>query len=275
MSRLSWRPRKKNNIQESSKPQQERKVLVISGWWFRWAYALGVMKAMEEFWIDKEIDAIYWVSIWAIVGSLWGAWMKADKIFSLLSAISVKDFYGTDVFSKSWWLASSKKIWWMLEEYLPKDFESLNVPFYAWVVDTNTAEYLLFDHWNLHKIVLWSMSIPWVFPPVDYDGHSFVDWWVLNNFPVDLAKQKYPSHKIIGIALNKFKTNQKIKSTLDNLSISFEVMMRSKLLENTKLVDYLFYRELPISTLSLNKKDMKESFDLGYNDWVQMFSEGF
>jgi hypothetical protein len=39
-------------------------------------------------------------------------------------------------------------------------------------------------------------------------------------------------------------------------------MMRSKLLENTKLVDYLFYKELPIEILSLNKKQMQEAFAL-------------
>jgi hypothetical protein len=38
--------------------------------------------------------------------------------------------------------------------------------------------------------------------------------------------------------------------------------MRSKLLENTKIVDYLFYRDLPISVLSLNKKQMHEAFTL-------------
>jgi hypothetical protein len=39
-------------------------------------------------------------------------------------------------------------------------------------------------------------------------------------------------------------------------------MMRSKVLENTKLVDYLFYRDLPIQVLSLSKKQMREAFAL-------------
>ena len=56
--------------------------------------------------------------------------------------------------------------------------------------------------------------------------------------------------------------NQKAKAAFDNLIITFEVMMRSKLLKNTKLVDYLFYRELPILELSLDKKLMKKTFDL-------------
>jgi hypothetical protein len=39
-------------------------------------------------------------------------------------------------------------------------------------------------------------------------------------------------------------------------------MMRAKLIENTKLVDYLFYRDLPIQVLSLSKKQMHEAFAL-------------
>jgi hypothetical protein len=100
-----------------------------------------------------------------------------------------------------------------------------------------------------------------------------VDWWVLNNFPVDLAKKEYPNHEIIWIALNKFQTNQKIDSAFDNLMVTFEVIMRSKLLENTKLVNYLFYRKLPIQILSLSKKQMQEAFALWYKDWIKMFKK--
>ena len=250
-----------------------RKILVISWWWFRWTYALWIMKAMEECWIDKEIDAIYWVSIWAIVWSVWASWMEAEKILELLVNISIKDFYWTDILRKSWGFVSNRKIASLLNKYLPKSFEELKYPFYAGCVDTYQAEFKLFNSWDLRKIVLWSMSIPGVFPPVAYDKYSLVDWWVLNNFPVDLAKEHYPNHEVIWVALNKFQTNQKIISAFDNLIITFEVMMRSKLLENTKLVDYLFYRELPIPVLSLNKKQMQEAFALWYKDWIKMFKK--
>ena len=260
-------PRSKNN----KKPENKRKILVISWWWFRWTYALWILKAIEELHIDEEIDAVYWVSIWSVIWSLWLSWMKAEKIFSLMTEISIRDFYWSDVLRKSWWFVSNKKIQWMLEEYLPANFESLKKPFYAGAADTNTAEYNLFNSWNLHKIVLWSMSIPWIFPPVKYDKYSLVDGWILNNFPVDIAKKHYPDHAIIWIALNKFQTNQKITSAFDNLLITFEVMMRSKLLHNTKKVDYLFYRDLPITVLSLNKKKMHDAFALWYQDAMKMF----
>jgi len=231
------------------------------------------MKAMEECNIYDEIDAIYWVSIWSIVWSLWSYWIKADDIFDIILHISIKDFYGNEILKKSWGFVSNKKIKSLLDKYLPSDFESLRIPFYAGTVDTNQAEFKIFNSWDLHKIVLGSMSIPGVFPPINYWEYSLVDWWVLNNFPVDIAKQDYPNHEIIWIALNKFQTNQKIKSAFDNLLVNFEVMMRSKLLENTKLVDYLFYRDLPIQVLSLSKKQMRETFALWYEDWIKMFKK--
>ncbi len=231
------------------------------------------MKAMEECNIKTEIDAIYWVSIWAIVWSVRSNEIKAEEIFEILTDLSVRDFYWRDILSKSWGFVSNKKIEKLLEKYLPKNFEELKTPFYAWCVDTNKAEYKLFHEWDLRKIVLGSMSIPGIFPPVKYDKYSLVDGGVLNNFPVDVAKKDYPNHEIIWIALNKFQINQKIKTVFDNLLVNFEVMMRSKLLENTKYVDYLFYRELPIQVLSLSKKQMHKSFALWYEDWVAMFKK--
>ncbi len=266
-------PRKKKQQKSEITHQKKRKILVISWWGFRWTYALWILKAIEENHIDKEIDAIYWVSIWSIIWSLRSSWMKAEEIFGLLQEISIRDFYWNDMLRKSGWFVSNKKIQKMIEQYLPKSFDDLKIPFYAGAVDTNTAEYHLFNSWDLQTIVLGSMSIPWVFPPVKYEEYNLVDWWVLNNFPVDIAKQHYPEHEIIWIALNKFQTNQKIKSAFDNLQITFEVMMRSKLLENTRLVDYLFYRELPITVLSLNKKQMHEAFALWYEDWRKMFGK--
>ena len=266
MKLFSRRPRWKSK-------KTNRKILVISWWGFRWTYALWIMKAMEECEINKRIDAIYWVSIGAIVWSLWANWINAEEILGLLTSIWLTDFYWTDMLSMSGGFASNKKIEALLNKYLPENFKELKHPFYAGCVDTNSAEYKLFNSWDLRKIVLGSMSIPWIFPPVKYEDYSLVDWGVLNNFPVDLAKKDYPNHEVIWIALNKFQTNQKVRAAFDNLIITFEVMMRSKLLENTKLVDYLFYRELPIWVLSLSKKQMREAFALWYEDWIKMFKK--
>lgn len=251
--------------------KKQEKILVLSGGGFRWLYTVGILKWLEELWMQKKIKAIYGVSIWAIVWSLRANWINADEIYKLLSSVSIEKFYGIDVFKKTGWALSNKKIKSMMDKYLPESFSELKTKLYVWAVDTNTAEYILFEKWNLRDIVLGSMSIPGVFSPVEYKKYSLVDGWVLNNFPVDLAKKRYPKKSIIGVALNRFEKNQKINTAIDNIVINFEIILRSKLLENTQYVDHLFYKKVPIAILSLDKKKMKKAFDMWYQDCLKMF----
>ena len=244
-------------------------ILVLSGWGFRWFYTIWVLKWLEELWLDKNIKAVFWVSIWAIVWSLRASGKKADEIYDLLRAMTLWKFYSNDIFKKTWWLLSNKKIQKLIEQHIPASFSDLKKKMYVWAVDTNTAQYHLFSTWDLQQIVLGSMSIPWVFPPVKYKHHCLVDGGVLNNFPVDLAKKMYPYHKIIWIALNRFTKDQKIETVKDNLLVSFEVILRSKLLQNTEKVDTLFYREIPIGVLSLDKEKMQKAYNMWYRDCIR------
>lgn len=228
---------------------------------------------MEELKLEKQIHTIFGVSIGAIIGSLWASGIKAEEIYKIGQSLSVEKFYGTDMFKKTWGLLSNQKIYSILKKNLPSDFSQLQKKLYVGVVDTNKAKYHLIESWDLPKVVLWSMSIPGIFPPVKYDKYMLVDGWVLNNFPVKLAKEKYPKKEIIGVALNKFEEDQKINTIIDNLMLTFEIMLRAKLLEDTKLVDYLFYKKVPLSTLSLDKKKMKEAYDMWYQDCIEMFKK--
>jgi hypothetical protein len=58
---------------------------------------------------------------------------------------------------------------------------------------------------------------------------------------------------------------------VDNIIVNFEIILRAKLLEDTKKVDYLFYKKIPISILSLDKKKMKKVYESGYEDCIKMF----
>lgn len=245
------------------------KILVLSGWWFRWFYTIWILKWLEELGLDKDIKAIFWVSIWAIIWALWSSGKSADEIYELLNSIKLWDFYHRDVFKKTWWLLSNVKIKKLIEHHLPKSYAHLKIKLYVWAVDTNTATYHLFDSWDLQQTVLWSMSIPWVFSPVKYKHYCLVDWWILNNFPVDLAKEYYPFNKILWVALNWFTKDQIIKSVKDNLMVNFQVILRSKLMEDTQKVDILFYRKIPIWVLSLDKWKMKKAYDMWYEDCIK------
>jgi len=106
---------------------------------------------------------------------------------------------------------------------------------------------------------------------VAYQNYVLMDGGASNNFPVNRAKKKYPDNKIIGIALNKFKEQQKIKNIFDNLSISFEILLRNHTIENMSDVDHLFYKDIPLSILDTNKKNMQKAYKEGYEDCMAHF----
>ena len=115
------------------------------------------------------------------------------------------------------------------------------------------------------------MSIPGIFPIVHYKEYILMDGGATNNFPVDRAKEKYPNNDIIGIALNKFKNDQRISNLFDALSISFEILLRHNTIVHLDIVDHLFYRDLNLKVLDVSKKHMQEAYAQGYEDCLNYF----
>lgn len=118
-----------------------------------------------------------------------------------------------------------------------------------------------------------SMAIPWIFEPIPFQDMLLVDGWTINNFPVNLAKKKYPDNEIIGVALNKFTENQQIKNIFDNLMMGYELLLRGQLVGKFDLVDHLFYRRLDASILDTKEKDMRKIFKEWYDDCIEHFQK--
>lgn len=250
--------------------KKDKYILVISGGGVRWFYALGILKALEELWMRDKIDAIYGVSAGSIVWSYWAAWYNAQEIFDFLINTKVLS-WKTFNFKMGKSLLSHDFLKDRFTQDLPKTFGELKKKMYIGAVDTRKAQFQVFDNGDLITPILASMSIPGVFPPVDYKEFSLVDGGVLNNFPVDLAKERYPHHKLIGIYLNKFLEDQKIKNIFDGLSLTYEILLRWPSLPKLDIPDYLFYRDLDIPILSIDLKKMKQIFLMWYADGLKEF----
>lgn len=100
-----------------------------------------------------------------------------------------------------------------------------------------------------------------------------MDGGVTNNFPVDIAKKHYPNNEIIGIALNRFRENQKIHTVIDILSIAFEILLRNNTIENLALVDHEFYINTPVKILNTNKAKIKKAYEEGYRECLNHFKK--
>jgi len=244
-------------------------ILVISWWGFRAFYALWVLRAIEQLWVDKDIKAYFWVSWWAIVLAWWLSWYKAEEIFDILINLNYFKFL-----KPTWKLYKSlvdiKSVEKLFSEYLKSNFEDLKKKFFIGTVDLLEGKYILYSRWNLIKPLLGSMSLPGIFPGVEYDWKFLVDWWVINNFPTDLAKEIFPKEKIIGIALNNLGKIQKVNNIFDNLIRSWQLSIESSTVENLKYCDILFYPRLDVKILDVRKKKFKEIFEIGYRDSVKI-----
>lgn len=244
--------------------------LVISWWGMRWFYALGVLKWLEELDFKKNIAAIYGVSAWAIIASYWAAWYTAEQIYTIFMTNGSFGLSSINLLTKQSLLKlnSFEK---MFYKDLPKDFSDLHIKTYIWTTDVNKGTFLIFDKGSIVPALLWSVSIPGVFPVVRYQNHVLMDGGATNNFPVDIAKKKYPTNEIIGIALNKYKENQNIKNIFDTLSVSFEILLRNHTIENMWIVDHLFYTDIPLKVLDTNKKNMQKAYHQWYEDCIAHF----
>lgn len=245
--------------------------LVISWGGVRGVYAVGALKAFEEFWLKDQITHIYGVSIGAIIAAFRASDHTAEEIFEIW--MNFKIFSRETLWAlptKS--LLSNEPLKKIFVKHFPKTIEELSKKVYIWAVDAKRAKYHLFKKWDLLQPMLWTMAIPWVFPPVTYKDFSLMDGWLINNFPVDIARNAHPNNKLIWIFLNKIWDQEKTTKTLiDSLMVAYDIIMRWPSMEKISIADYTIARHIPLKTLDTNKEIMKKTFEEGYKDALKIF----
>lgn len=251
--------------------QNKKYVLVISGGGSKWLYACGVLKAMEELGLKGKIEAIYGVSAGALTGAYWASGWKAEDI--------LEKFLHSDLFSfknialpPKMSLLKSLIVEELLKQDVKPSFEELEIPLYVGATDIWKAEFRIFSKWELLKPVLASMSIPGVFPAMEYDGSMLVDGGVLCNFPLEYAKKDYPEYETIGIYLWQFKKDQPVRNLMDTLLLSYAVSMQAHLLKDLDQVDYLFKRDLNVGVLDSDEDKIRAIFEQGYQDGIRQLT---
>ncbi len=73
------------------------------------------------------------------------------------------------------------------------DFDRLPIRFRAVATDLSSGALVVLARGDLARAVRASLSIPLVFPPMEWDGRRLVDGMVVDNLPVDVARQWDPA----------------------------------------------------------------------------------
>ena len=100
----------------------------------------------------------------------------------------------------------------MMPAYQERDFSKLPVPFLCVATDIISADPIEFRSGSLAQSIRSSMSIPFLFEPVAYDGYLLCDGGLTNNFPVRNVREQ-GADIIIGVDLEIVKSDPEV---LDN-----------------------------------------------------------
>lgn len=194
--------------------------LVLSGGGARGFAHVGVLKALED--ARVPVDMVVGTSMGAIIGGLYAGGMEPDTLereilavdwnnlftqrlprqelsqrrkeqdfeFSPVLRLGFKD--GEFQFPKG--AVSSRSLELLLRRYTLHtreldSFDRLPIPFRAVATDMENGQPVLLESGDLAAALRASMSVPGVFAPLQWDGRILGDGGLVNNLPVDVARQ--------------------------------------------------------------------------------------
>lgn len=182
--------------------------LVLGGGGAKGAATVGVLKYVEK--SGVPIDMIVGTSIGSIVGGLYSLGMRSDQLDSLFRTQAWADLFtgslmGDSIIRTLRTLTTNASLSSLSrmslchsDPSLPSaapsplsssfSFDSLPIPFRCVAVDLKTLREVVFSQGPLPEAMRASMAIPLVFKPVKMGNMRLVDGGVLNNLPVDVAR---------------------------------------------------------------------------------------
>lgn len=205
--------------QEPVSPPRPRVALALSGGGARGIAHIGALRALEEAGIP--IDGIAANSMGAVVGGIYATGRSAAELEQIVRSMDWaslfsgrpdrrtlpvarrQDRYASTAGVSFDWkklrlagglLADHRVNRFLIETLAPAgyaavgDFDRLRIPFRAMAGDLATGDPVVLAKGDLARAVRASMSIPFIFPPVDWEGRRLVDGLIVNNLPIDVAR---------------------------------------------------------------------------------------
>ncbi len=206
--------------QDTIVQQKDIKVgLVLSGGGAKGFAHIGVLKVLEE--AGVRIDYIGGTSAGAIIGALYSSGYTASQLDSLLTALDYNELmqdklprksksiyqkendekyaFSLPIKNKAIALPSAVSkgqnffnVMSRLTEHVHHidDFSKLPIPFFCVATNLETGNIEILEKGFLPEALRASGSFPTLLDPVEIDGKLLTDGGVVNNFPVDIMKEK-------------------------------------------------------------------------------------
>lgn len=154
------------------------------------------------------------------------------------------------------------------------DFRNLPIPFACVAADLSTGEALVLKDGELPVAMRATMAIPGVFSPVEIDGKVLVDGGIINNFPVDVAREM-GADIVIGVDIqNDPAQPENLKSVGQILNQMISLMGNETYLRNREDVDIMIKPDVSkYGTYSFNKHAIEQLIENGYVAAKEQYGE--
>ncbi|MGH8278171.1 MAG: patatin-like phospholipase family protein [Gammaproteobacteria bacterium] len=205
---------------KASAPVHPRICLALGGGGARGAAHVGVLEALQQ--LRIPVDCIAGTSMGAIVGGLYASGYTTGELQNALENPTLQASMAgkqsrslLDFHEKQYQLEYLLKVEFGYANgrfFFPQgivagndpgrilnvltlatqpnaDFKDLPIPFRAVATDIRTGNKVVLSQGSLAEAMRASMSVPGVYTPVPLDGHLLVDGGLVDNLPVDVARQ--------------------------------------------------------------------------------------
>ena len=234
--------------------------LVLSGGGAKGFAHIGVLKVLEE--AGVRIDYIGGTSMGAMIGALYSSGYLANELDSIVTSIDYTDLMQDNLprRSKSIYqkensekyaltlplkngnlvlpsaISKGQNIFNMLSRltehvHTINDFSKLPIPFFCIATNLENGNVEILENGFLPEAIKASGSFPTLLNPVEINGKLLTDGGVVNNFPVDIMRQKGVDI-IIGVDVQ-----DKLKDK-ENLNSAPKILMQ--------IVNFQMYDELEL-----------------------------
>lgn len=181
--------------------------LALGGWAARGLAHIGVAQYFEE--QDIHIEELAGTSMWAIIAACMAVGMTSQEMKKSVSEIQFLKLIDLNLFDGviSWALVSKK----FEELFGNQNIENTKIPLSIMATDMESWEARIIRTGRIVDALRASISLPGVFAPYQWEGHTYLDGWLKSNLPIPALR----GNNIIAISVirelgRKIETHKKI-----------------------------------------------------------------
>jgi NTE family protein len=204
--------------------------LVLGGGAARGFAHVGVIRVLEQ---EKvPIDMVVGTSVGSLIGAIYASDVNSFELEWTAFSLEKDNLFDYGIFSAVTAMGPVKGD--KLEEFvkskiLVANIENLKLPFAAVATDLNRGDRVVIDRGPVARAVRASSAIPGVFNPVAHQGRLLVDGGVVDNIPIDVAREK-GADIVIAVDISENVTNFNITNMIDVMLQAVTIITS----ENTK-----------------------------------------